>query len=154
MVLVNGGTASAAEIVAGALQDLKRATLIGARTFGKGSIQSTLPLGDGELKLTTALYFTPSGRSIQAEGIVPDKVILEDAPPAAAGANASAGEASLDRHLANPHGEDPGPSQTWVPPDSRDDKQLSAAVQWLRASAPPDAAPTRSDGDTSLAAPR
>jgi carboxyl-terminal processing protease len=152
VVLVNGGTASAAEIVAGALQDLKRATLIGARTFGKGSIQSTLPLGDGELKLTTALYFTPSGRSIQAEGIVPDRVILEDAPPAAIGANASAGEASLDRHLANPRGEDPGPSQTWVPPNAKDDKQLGAAVEWLRERA--DAAPARSDGDTSLASPR
>jgi carboxyl-terminal processing protease len=132
VVLVNGGTASAAEIVAGALQDLKRARLIGARTFGKGSIQSTLPLGDGELRLTTALYFTPSGRSIQAEGIVPDEVVLEDAPPDLAGAYASAGEASLDRHLANPRGENIGPSQTYVPPDPRDDRQLRAAVAWLR----------------------
>ena len=71
VVLINGATASAAEIVAGALQDLKRATLIGTRTFGKGSMQSTIPLGDGALLLTTALYFTPSGRSIQARGIDP-----------------------------------------------------------------------------------
>ena len=68
-MLTNGGTASAAEIVAGALQDLRRATLIGTRTFGKGSIQTTIPLGDAALDLTTALYFTPSGRSIQARGI-------------------------------------------------------------------------------------
>ena len=76
IVLVNGGSASASEIVAGALQDHKRAIIMGSATFGKGSVQSILPLDNvTALKLTTARYYTPSGRSIQAEGIVPDVVL-------------------------------------------------------------------------------
>lgn len=79
VVLVNHGSASASEIVAGALQDHKRATIVGTRTYGKGSIQTILPLGDGTaLKLTTAHYYTPSGRSINKQGVIPDQVIDQD----------------------------------------------------------------------------
>jgi carboxyl-terminal processing protease len=83
IVLINGGSASASEIVAGALQDHKRATLVGTRTFGKGSVQTIIPLGgatEGALRLTTARYYTPGGRSIQAKGIMPDIEILQEVP--------------------------------------------------------------------------
>ena len=102
MVLINGGSASASEIVSGALQDLKRATLIGTRSFGKGSVQTILPLGDeGALKLTTARYYTPSGRSIQAKGIEPDVMVVENIPDDLKGKVSSLGEASLLGHLKN-----------------------------------------------------
>ena len=82
IVLINGGSASASEIVAGALQDQKRATIVGTRSFGKGSVQTIIPLGSGNgaLRLTTARYFTPSGKSIQAKGITPDIEVLQEVP--------------------------------------------------------------------------
>lgn len=99
IVLVNGGSASASEIVAGALQDHKRAVVLGTQTFGKGSVQTILPLSaNSAIKLTTARYYTPSGRSIQAKGITPD-VVVEETPNG--DRHASLREADLDRHLDN-----------------------------------------------------
>ena len=101
VVLVNGGSASASEIVAGALQDHKRAIIMGTQTFGKGSVQTILPLGNNTaIKLTTSRYFTPSGRSIQATGIVPD-IVVEDPTNNGQDGALHIREADLDRHLSN-----------------------------------------------------
>jgi carboxyl-terminal processing protease len=133
IVLINGGTASASEIVAGALQDHKRATLVGSRSFGKGSVQTIIPLGNGDsaLRLTTARYFTPSGRSIQAKGIEPDIDVLQVVPEDLKGRTDIEGEASLRGHLKAEGNEEPG-SQSYVPLDEKDDSALKESLDLLR----------------------
>jgi carboxyl-terminal processing protease len=150
IVLINGGSASASEIVAGALQDHRRATLVGTRSFGKGSVQTIVPLGSGgALRLTTARYYTPSGRSIQAKGIEPDIEVVQELPPelAAQVIGEPRGEASLKGHLANDDEKNGKTAQSgslaYVPQDPKDDKQLQYALGLLRglqvnAAFPPD----------------
>jgi carboxyl-terminal processing protease len=136
IVLINGGSASASEIVAGALQDQKRATILGTRSFGKGSVQTIIPLGsdNGALRLTTARYFTPSGRSIQAKGIVPDIEVMQDVPDdiKAKTDTSIMGEASLRGHLKGDPGKEQTGSQSYIPPDEKNDKALTMAEELLR----------------------
>ena len=140
VILVNTETASAAEIVSGALQDYHRATIIGTQTFGKGSVQTILPLFDGSaLRLTTARYFTPSGRSIQDYGITPDFIVKEKIPHGARPISVPR-EVDLKHHFLNPDGKEhhvvipSGNIQkhlVYPIPSGKADTQLSAAIRIL-----------------------
>lgn len=134
MVLINGGTASAAEIVAGALQDNKRAKILGTRSFGKGSVQTIVPLPEGgALRLTTALYYTPSGRSIQGHGIDPDIEISEPIPAKYKGLKIAIGESELHGHIKGALENTKGSgSSVYVPENVEEDVQLKAAYTLLR----------------------
>lgn len=147
IVLMNGGSASASEIVAGALQDHKRATILGTRSFGKGSVQTIIPLGqqNGAIRLTTARYFTPSGRSIQAQGIDPDILLQPDLPEAERARSETKGEAALRGHL-KAEGEEKSASSSYVAINALEDNQLQMALSLIRGQAknaafPPPAVP-------------
>jgi carboxyl-terminal processing protease len=143
LVLINGGSASASEIVAGALQDHKRALVIGTRSFGKGSVQTIIPLGqNGALRLTTARYYTPSGRSIQAKGISPDVVIEQELPDELKPKRPERprGEASLRGHLkgedAKKKEKEESGSSAYVPKEPEKDTQLQYALKLMRGEIP------------------
>jgi carboxyl-terminal processing protease len=148
IVLINGGSASAAEIVAGALQDHKRATLIGTRSFGKGSVQSIIHLGaNGGIRLTTARYYTPANRSIQAAGITPDIVVTENVPAEFAGRDEILGEAGLSGQIGGGTEEQATTgSSVYVPADKAEDTQLQYAIRLILGTEKNDAFPPRAEG--------
>lgn len=132
VVLINEGSASASEIVAGALKDQKRAVVAGAKSFGKGSVQTIIPLEDGSaLRLTTALYYTPSGRTIQDKGIEPD-IILKEPEPTDAKALQALREEAMERHMRGEGITDKPWNQPLTAADLEQDQVLKRAVEILR----------------------
>ena len=139
-MLINGGSASASEVVAGALQDNNRATLLGTRSYGKGSVQALIPLvNKGAIRLTTARYYTPSGRSIQATGIEPDYDLKPEIPQKLKLVLASMpleSEAQMSGHLKNDGVQERTGSSTYVPKEKAMDDQLNAAIALIHAQLP------------------
>ena len=158
IVLINGGSASASEIVAGALQDHKRATIIGTRSFGKGSVQTIIPLGpNGAIRLTTARYYTPSGRSIQAKGIDPDILVEQELPPElqSKGPARTTSEATLRGHLkGEKEGKEGSGSSAYVPKEAEKDQQLQYALKMLRGEPLPKRAEATLEPETKAPAPQ
>jgi carboxyl-terminal processing protease len=147
VVLINGGSASASEIVAGALQDHKRATLVGTRSFGKGSVQSIISLGpDGAMRLTTARYYTPNNRSIQALGITPDIEIRQVVPEEFQGRDEIIGEAGLEGHITvEGQEESTVGSSVYVPAERAEDTQLQYAIRLIKGEETNEAYPPKAE---------